>query len=101
MMLLDDFVAAYAELKAAQGNCGSPRVQRAHDRMVELCEKVTRTKATPAEIQCARDNYANDDCEIDDDAQASRMDESRGGDNGVWVAAWVWIQPESDSAEGR
>ncbi len=101
MQLLNDFVAAYAELKAAQGNCGSSRVQAAHARMVSLCERVARNSATQAEIQTARDNYANDDCEIDDDAMASRMDESKGGDNGVWVAAWVWIQPESDSAEGR
>ena len=33
----------------------------------------------------ARDKYACDDLEIDDDAKTSR------GDDGAWVAAWVWV----------
>jgi hypothetical protein len=40
-------------------------------------------------IEIARDNYQNDDIEIDDDAKLSEVDE--GGDKGAWVAAWVWV----------
>jgi hypothetical protein len=42
--------------------------------------------ATPAEIAEAREKYRTDECEIDDEAWASR------GDDGVWVAAWVWLR---------
>jgi hypothetical protein len=45
-------------------------------------------QATPEEIQRARTRYAytsSNDIEIDDGAAASR------GDNGLWVAAWVWL----------
>lgn len=91
MQLLHDIAAAYEEIKAAQGNCGSVRIYDAHARMVELLEKAKRLAATPEEIERARDEYATDDLEIDDDAIASRMDESQGGDNGTWVNAWVWI----------
>ncbi len=42
--------------------------------------------ATPHEIAEARRMHATDQVEIDDGAQASR------GDDGLWVAAWVWIQ---------
>lgn len=43
-----------------------------------------------AYIKAARDNYENDDCdiEIDDDAKLSSVD------NGSWVAAWVWVNDE-------
>lgn len=41
--------------------------------------------ATPEEIQRARRQYGSDDIEIDDNAAASR------GDDGFWVAAWVWL----------
>lgn len=36
--------------------------------------------------QRARDQYADDDCEIDDDAIVSM-----GDDPGAFVAAWVWV----------
>lgn len=42
-------------------------------------------KASAEEIAAAREAYGGDDIEIDDDARASRAD------NGVWVAAWVWL----------
>jgi hypothetical protein len=41
--------------------------------------------ATPAEIAAAREQYGSNDVEIDEGAAASRAD------NGVWVAAWVWL----------
>ena len=44
-------------------------------------------------IQAARDNYANDDIEIDDDARFSLADE------GTWVAAWVWVNNAEESDE--
>ena len=49
--------------------------------------------ATQEEIDEARAMYADDDINIDDGAKASRADE------GVWVAAWVWVPndtPEDD-----
>lgn len=41
-------------------------------------------------IQQARDDYTNDDIEIDDNPPVAVAD------NGVWVAAWVWVQNEDD-----
>jgi len=42
----------------------------------------------------ARECYADDDCEIDDEPVVSI------GDDGVWVNAWVWVprpsEPEFD-----
>lgn len=45
--------------------------------------------ATPEEIERAREEYATDDISIDAGAKASRADE------GVWVAAWVWLPSET------
>lgn len=38
----------------------------------------------------ARADYGSDDCEIDDDAVVSR------GDDGAFVAAWVWVRYPDD-----
>lgn len=46
------------------------------------------THATPAEIDRARGEYADDDVAIDDDALCSR--ESKG----VWIQAWVYLPYE-------
>jgi hypothetical protein len=43
--------------------------------------------ATDREIEIARSIYENDDIEIDNGAAVSRSPE----DEGVWVAAWVWV----------
>lgn len=48
----------------------------------------TDTFATPKQIKQARNEYASDDIEIDDNAKTSETDE------GVWVAAWVWLRHE-------
>jgi hypothetical protein len=43
-------------------------------------------------IKRAREMYASDDIEIDDDAKVSE------GDAGAFVQAWVWVpRPEQDS----
>lgn len=39
-------------------------------------------------IDRARELYANDDLEIDDDAVISASDD------GCWVQAWVWVPTE-------
>jgi hypothetical protein len=39
-------------------------------------------------IAAARDMYASDDVEIDDNPKLSHADD------GVWVAAWVWVSRE-------
>jgi hypothetical protein len=46
--------------------------------------------ATDAEIERARELYQDHAIEIDDGAKASRADE------GVWIAAWVWLQNEGE-----
>jgi hypothetical protein len=48
------------------------------------------TPAEPDEIVAAREMYADDDIQIDDDAAASRADD------GVWVSAWVWVPNEEE-----
>lgn len=46
-------------------------------------------RATPQEVKVARELYADDDINIDDDAAVSRTDD------GAWVQAWVFIsKPE-------
>ena len=50
-------------------------------------------KATEVEINRARQTYthgSDDNIEIDEEAAASR------GNDGVWVAAWVWLRNEGD-----
>lgn len=41
-------------------------------------------------INAARDVYADDDTEIDDNAEFSM---GGGIDRGVWVQAWVYVRP--------
>jgi hypothetical protein len=36
-------------------------------------------------IEIAKEQYASDEIEIDDNAETSRAK------NGVWVQAWVWV----------
>lgn len=43
-------------------------------------------------IEQAREQYADDDLEIDDNPTVSPTDE------GVWVSAWVWV-PNSETEE--
>lgn len=43
--------------------------------------------ATPDEVAEARDQYADEELEIDEDALTSRAD----ADDGLWVSAWVWL----------
>ena len=45
-----------------------------------------KTPATGTMIEAARNLYANDECEIDDDACIS---DAR--PEGLWVSAWVWV----------
>jgi hypothetical protein len=51
-------------------------------------------KATAKEIALARNLYQDPegDIEIDDDAEVSVAEESRG----KWVAAWVWVADEDE-----
>ncbi|WP_143062010.1 hypothetical protein [Faunimonas pinastri] len=53
--------------------------------------KATASEAAAAEseIAIARERYADDDLEIDDDPIVSNAE------NGVWVSAWVWVPSET------
>ena len=55
------------------------------------------SRSTEGERERARSEYcapSSDTIEVDDDALASR------GEDGVWIAAWVWLQgDEIDDAE--
>lgn len=42
-------------------------------------------------IEAARREYQTDDCEIDDNAQLSEVND---GTPGAWVQAWVWVSDE-------
>lgn len=46
---------------------------------------MTRHDRKEAAVQLARNNYCTDDLGIDDNPQISSSDE------GMWVAAWVWV----------
>lgn len=64
----------------------------------ELCERINPldadqpqppkepTEQEAAYIQAAREQWTNDELEIDDNPTVST-----GADNGAWVAAWVWV----------
>jgi hypothetical protein len=59
--------------------------------LVHEIDDCLRFKATPEEVERARDKYAlgsSDNIEIDDDAQTSPTDD------GTWVQAWVWLANE-------
>ena len=69
---------------------------------------VGREYATQAEIDRAREMYANhsdDDIEIDDIHQDGNPPCTGArvsvGDDGVWVSAWVWLRNEDDEEEGE
>lgn len=49
-----------------------------------------RPAATAEQIKHARNEYATDEINIDDDALTSVPDDG----SGVWVAAWVWLSSE-------
>ena len=51
----------------------------------EIDEAQRERDAYGEEIAEARDRYADDECEIDDEPLVSVADE------GIWVSAWVWI----------
>jgi hypothetical protein len=59
----------------------------------ELIETQLRQGPT---IQTARDDYVNDDIEIDPDEDVNFSE----GDDGTWVSAWVWV-PWSEKEEGE
>lgn len=42
-------------------------------------------------IELARDEYQDDDIQIDDNAALSQSED------GVWVAAWVWVENEGQT----
>lgn len=53
--------------------------------MGSLPELIEEEALRPRAISEARDQYACDEIEVDDDARLSI------GDNGLWVSAWLWI----------
>ena len=57
--------------------------------VVSIETEPIRTPATPAQIAAARDLYATDEINIDDDATISDC-----GDGSVWVSAWVYVNAE-------
>lgn len=68
------------------------------DGLIEIVKRWDQEKANldnfSGEIEEARDNYATDECEIDDCPAVSEAD------NGVWVSAWVWVStPEFTEEE--
>lgn len=56
--------------------------------LTQYDEAVTEREAYAKAIQLAREQYVNDDINIDDDAMVSV------GDEGVWVEAWVYVPIE-------
>ncbi len=90
---ITDFTKAAAEMIAAYGNCGSPRQQAAADALAKLIREAEQFNATPELIEAARQQYADDDCEIDADATTSP------GDGGTWVSAWVWVAGAEDEGD--
>lgn len=72
-------------------------VQAVEDKIKEVAS--WRRPEDPVIIQRARELYADDETEIDDDPAVSHADD------GTWVAAWVWVSDEEaglvDDDEGE
>lgn len=49
------------------------------------------------QIEAARAIYVSDDLEIDDNPEVNVAE--NGGDNGLWVSAWVWVYYDDDPDE--
>lgn len=69
--------------KFSDGSWGEYRL------ITQEIELPTEERASPEEIEAARNAYSDDDLEIDDDAAVSRADD------GVWVSAWVFVPNEN------
>lgn len=82
-----------AAAKAVMENWESGDLAEAVRKLSDAVKEAEEARADTEEIQRARNLYGNDECEIDDDAQASRAP-----GEGVWVQAWVWLS-EDDCGE--
>jgi hypothetical protein len=65
-----------------------PGLKRVVDRYEETLRELNEYAGA---IQQARDEYTDDELEIDDHPTVSA-----GGDPGVWVSAWVWVSIPED-----
>lgn len=73
---------------------GGPQVRELALKLKEHAEDQARDAAAHgAEISKAREDYTNDDCEIDDAPMVSV------GDSGVWVNAWVWVEKKDEEED--
>lgn len=72
-----------AELQAALTGYTLPEV------LAAFAAVNPESATTDAERQAARDEYHTDECNIDEDALASRD-----GEGNLWVLAWVWVNAE-------
>ncbi len=71
-------------------------IELTHDTQSELftiLQDSLENVADPALREAANDAYGTDDIEIDDEPATSEAD------NGVWVAAWVWIANVEESED--
>ncbi|MCW1985618.1 UNVERIFIED_ORG: hypothetical protein M2348_001350 [Sphingomonas sp. R1F5B] len=74
---------------------GTVDVVAAREEMARVTAALTTMAdglANPSLRAAAFDQYATDDIEIDDEPATAE------GDDGTWVAAWVWVPSEDDAA---
>lgn len=69
-----------------------------HQAFIDLATKIEEQEGyvrpeDPDIISKARDMYADDETEIDDNPAVSHADD------GAWVAAWVWVPAEESDEE--
>lgn len=55
------------------------------EKLAEIDKRTAEYPKYEGHIKAARDNYADDDCEIDDQPMLAPTG------SGVWVNAWVWV----------
>lgn len=56
--------------------------------LVKEIDEYLALKATPAQVEAAREEWADDELEIDDEAMLSPAADG----SGTWISAWVWMQ---------
>jgi hypothetical protein len=87
-VLQDAVIGANAFLSKLGGDAAEARFKLIH--AIGILTTASDGLADPALREAAFQEYATDDIEIDDEPATSK------GEDGTWVAAWVWIPDEEE-----
>lgn len=84
----ENLIARAEALLAAFGGDTPDYLRSEAESLADAIATMKETRADPADIRRAIDEYGSDDIEFDDDALSSESD------HGVWVQAWVHLRTD-------